>query len=180
MEEIWKDIEGYEGAYSISTLGRIKSEDSIATPCKARPNGHFVKGRIMKTPVDTMGYKIVRLYKNGGNVKAYVHRLVAEAFLPKDESRNYVNHIDSDRLNNNLENLEWVTQKENCAHSISKGRARYHSGEECNNVKLNKEQVIEIRKLLLVGKTQKEIAEMYNVSPSCIFSISNNRTWRNI
>lgn len=107
QKEIWKDVVGYEGLYQVSNLGRVKS-------CV-----HFThkKDIILKENIKNGGYVYVNLYKNHKGTKFYVHRLVANAFLTQYNDRQYVNHIDCNKRNNNVENLEYCTQKENIDHS---------------------------------------------------------------
>ena len=101
--EFWKDIEGYEGLYQISSFGRVKSLSND----KAR------KEKI-KIPESTRGgYKLVNLWKNGEQKGFLVHRLVASAFLPNPNNYPCINHKDENKSNNCLENLEWCTVKYN-------------------------------------------------------------------
>lgn len=102
-KEIWKDIQGYEGKYKISNLGRVKSlnyhrtgKEQIRTPRK-QPNG----------------YLIVELFKNGIQKNFLIHRLIAQAFIENPENLPQVNHIDENKLNNRVDNLEWCTNKYN-------------------------------------------------------------------
>lgn len=99
MEEIWKDIKGYEGLYQVSNMGRVRRNGNILS---LNTVGH--------------GYHSVSLSKNGIVRKILLHRLVAEAFIPNPENKPQVNHIDEDKTNNTLSNLEWVTAKENMSH----------------------------------------------------------------
>ena len=100
MEEIWKDIEGYEGLYQVSNLGRIKSL-------------HGLSEKIMKNSNGSGGYQKLSLTKNKIPKNFFVHRLVAQAFIPNPESKPEVNHIDEDKTNNRVDNLNWMTSKEN-------------------------------------------------------------------
>ncbi len=103
MIEIWKDIKGYEGLYEVSNLGQIKSFNYLRTG----------KEKILKPLKDKGGYLFVSLYKSG-KVKLFkIHRLVAQAFIDNPKNKPCINHIDCDRQNNCVNNLEWVTQKEN-------------------------------------------------------------------
>lgn len=102
MEEIWKDIEGYEGIYQVSNLGRVKN---------------IKRNIFMKDSLSRKGYKMIDLRNAPNPRKRYsVHRLVAEAFIPNPDNKPQVNHIDEDKTNNNVYNLEWVTAKENSNH----------------------------------------------------------------
>ena len=104
--EIWKDMEGYEGLYQVSNLGRVK-----------RLKGKYISTqRILKLRVGTRGYLYVQLCKKGQRKYYTIHRLVAQAFLPNPENKPQVNHIDEDKTNNIISNLEWVTAKENNHH----------------------------------------------------------------
>lgn len=98
--EIWKDIEGYEGLYQVSNKGRVKSF-------------HSGEGKIMKPGTHPLGYKSVTLFKDKKGKVAKVHRLVAQAFIPNPENLPVINHKDENPSNNNVENLEWCTQKYN-------------------------------------------------------------------
>lgn len=110
MEEIWKDIEGYEGLYQISSFGNIRSFYKH----------NFRKGDVLRT-FNNGGYRRALLYKDGVSKKILVHRLVANAFIPKVEGKPLVNHIDGNRTNNRVDNLEWCTNQENIIHAVKMG-----------------------------------------------------------
>lgn len=137
MSEVWKPIKGYEGFYEVSDHGRVRSLTRlINTPVphmltmfKKEQKGKIIKPYISKTT----GYMYVSLWKNGKREKYTVHRLVANAFLPIDPERNLVNHLDYDRQNNCVENLEWATAKENICYSsdrMSKAHLYKNNGDE--------------------------------------------------
>ena len=106
MEEIWKDINGYEGVYQVSNLGRVKSLDRIITD----KNNHsrYIKGNYMSGVDNGHGYLTVMLRTNNTGVRRYIHRLVAQAFIPNPQNLPEVNHKDENRKNNIVTNLEWV------------------------------------------------------------------------
>lgn len=112
MEEKLKDVVGYEGLYKVSDIGNVYSLH------KKGFHGLYE----MKQEVDVCGYYRVSLCKNGKHTHKRVSRLVAEAFIPNPDNKSIVNHIDYNRKNNNVENLEWCTQKENVIHSTKVGR----------------------------------------------------------
>lgn len=104
MYEIWKDIKGYEGLYQVSNFGRVKSLK------------YSTEGKILKGRHTGKGYLSVALFRNSVRKSTCIHRLVAQAFIPNPENKPEVNHIDENKLNNNVSNLEWVTPKENSNH----------------------------------------------------------------
>lgn len=107
-EELWKDIEGYEGIYQISNMGRVK--------VLPRFNGTGMrKERIMKISINRLGYQYLTLCKDKVKKKYLIHRLVAKAFIenPNPDKFNQINHIDENRLNNRYDNLEWCDAKYN-------------------------------------------------------------------
>ena len=130
MEEIWKDIKGYEGLYQVSNLGRIKSLDR-----KARiQNGAYrqVKGRIV--PIrkgEKTNYPFVGLTKNHKSKMLRIHRLVADAFIPNPNNLPQINHKDGNKTNNNVNNLEWCTPSENCLHAYRVGLHKNNRPVEC-------------------------------------------------
>lgn len=109
MEEIWKDIPGYEGLYKVSNYGNIKGLERVNN------YGRRVHGRDIVKKKDKKGYLFVGLSKNGKSKPFKVHRLVAELFIEgKSETNNQVDHIDNDITNNNYLNLRWVSNTINC------------------------------------------------------------------
>lgn len=133
--EQWKPIKGYDH-YDISNLGRVKSLERIAhTPLAS----YLKPENILKAADNGKGYKFVRLWQDGKSKKHYIHRLVAEAFIPNPNNYPEVNHIDSDPSNNKVDNLEWVTHRQNAKHMMSQGR-----GAMCR--KEHKKRIAEINK----------------------------------
>lgn len=109
MEE-WVDIAGFGGRYQVSRSGKVR--------------GTFGNKRILKGSYDRHGYLFMTFWYEGRQRRKSFHRLYAEAFLPTPQNKPYIDHIDGDPLNNSLENLRWVTQKENLNNPIFKERSR--------------------------------------------------------
>lgn len=107
MEEIFREIEGFEGLYAVSNFGRIKS---------------LRKNIYLRYAANNAGYAIVILSKGGNQYKFYVHRLVAKAFVPNEKGYNEINHIDEVKTNNVSENLEWVNHSQNMRHGTIRSR----------------------------------------------------------
>lgn len=119
--EIWKDVIGYEGLYQVSNLGRIKSLRRTIT--KSNGKSMCVAERILKSFFNR-GYEYVTLSKEAKQPNLKVHRLVAEAFLPNDNNLPDVNHIDENKANNRVENLEWCTKEYNRAYGTLNARVK--------------------------------------------------------
>lgn len=113
--EIWKDIKGYEGLYQVSNLGRVKSlQREHKTSSK-----YIQKEKILSTNVGIRGYTLVSLWKDNKGVQYPLHRLVAKAFIPNPENKPCIDHINTIRTDNRIENLRWVSHKENSNNVIT-------------------------------------------------------------
>ena len=153
INEIFKDVKGYEGYYEISNLGRVRS-----TSYKGK--------RILKPAITKNGYLNVVFCINQKKEHKFIHRLVAETFIPNINNYSTVNHKDENKLNNCVENLEWLSVEGNNRYSNSK--------------MLTKEQVLQIPTLIKKGYTQLEIANHFNVSRRTIQFILNGEHWNNL
>lgn len=165
MTENWRDVVGYEGIYEVSDRGRVRSLDRIV-----KANNGIVykrKGKYMKITENRYGYPTVNLSKDGSNKIKSVHRLVANSFV--GESNLIVNHKDGIKNNNNLENLEFVTQKENMNHAVSIGLIKNFSLENEN----------EIISDFLSGVGIREIKDKYNTSYQSIQKVLKNNNIQN-
>ena len=153
QDEVWKDIEGYEGLYQVSTCGNIKS---LARIVHSEKRGDYkIKEKILKQSDTTTGYKKVELCKDNEKRKSFkVHRLVAQAFIPNPNNKPEVNHIDGNKINNNIDNLEWVTSSENSIHA-------YETGLNPNKKELDEKEIIYM--YCELNMTMQEIAKHFNV-----------------
>lgn len=130
----------------------------------------------LKESDNTNGYKKVTLYNKEGRKQLYIHRLVASVYIPNPSGKYTVNHIDGNKSNNDVSNLEWATQSENNTHAIDSG-LNGSRGETHNMAKLTSKQVSEIKQLLSEGVVQRRIAEQYGVSPATICHIKSGKKW---
>ena len=124
--EKWLPIRGYEGLYEVSDYSRVRSLDRKVRHW--RGGTCFWSGRIKRQGVDNKGYVYVHLYKRSIHKMPRVHRLVAEQFISNPLNLPHINHIDGNKRNNNISNLEWVTPKENTHHAIRSGRCDHIFG----------------------------------------------------
>lgn len=159
-KEIWKDIKGWEGTYQVSNRGRVKSfTRSVSFIRLGKMQTFIVKGRIMKPTTNWAGYKLVTFNRSG----YAIHRLVAQAFISNINNKPQINHKDSKRGNNHVNNLEWVTPLENMKHASINGRLSH---------KLTDNQVREIRAMYKKGKFGCwRISLLYGVNQKTIYNI---------
>ena len=174
MEE-WRDIPGYEGAYMVSSYGRIKAL------ARFDGRGHKKKEHILKCDyVGTHGYHIVNLRHCGNERLAVpIHRIVAEVFISNPDNLPVVNHKDGNKLNNTVDNLEWVTQSENVRHAVKNKLMKNHyyarTGEKCPYHKFSDKEVESIREMRRNGAKMTDIMKKFNISKSHAYKIVNNR-----
>lgn len=167
--EQFKPIKDFEGLYEVSNLGNIKSIR----------NNAYKKGGLLNLSKNGNGYLMVRIYKDKRCYKRYIHRLVAEAFIPNPLNKKEVNHINGISDFNYVSNLEWCTSSENCIHAIKTGANVPQKGIEKSAAKLNEMQVRIIRKLR--GQIpQREIGKYFNVAHSVVSNIQRGKSWVHI
>ncbi len=114
--EIWKDVIGYEGIYQVSNLGRMKriAKNHL---CNLKYQGEYY----LKPMDNGKGYLRMKLSNNGFSKRVMLHRIIAEAFIPNPLNKKVINHINNNKKDNRIENLEWCSQSENCLHSVKLG-----------------------------------------------------------
>ena len=120
--EVWKPIEGYEGIYEVSSFGRVRSLDRIVDFGNENYSRQMLcKGKIMKGSISHNGYIYVSLCLQNKKVRTYIHRLVANAFIPNPNNLSTVNHKDGNKHNNTVANLEWASYSDNNQHAYDNG-----------------------------------------------------------
>lgn len=177
-EEIWKEIKGYEGLYQVSNFGRVRSFH----------DRHKGKEKILATVLNRDGYLYLTLSKDKKQKAYYVHRLVAEAFLQNPNNLPDVNHKNIDNLSssdnkadNRVENLEWITDKDNTKHAYKHGLKVSQKGSESSRAKFSEEQVLKIRELYSEkDMSYRKLAKKYNISLSAVRDIITRKTWTHI
>lgn len=174
--EIWKPIVGYEGLYEISNYGNIRSMPRVIMRKDGKP--YAVKTiKVLKPCYDKDGYLRIELNNNGVAKKYYVHRLVANSFIPNNSNKSQVNHKNAVKDDNSIENLEWVTNQENRDHAVKNKLQPLQHGIKNPNVKLTVEKVLKIKRLKREGIKPSVISKITNVPVSNVNNIINNYTW---
>ena len=179
MKEQWKPIAGYEGIYEVSNKGRVKSLDRVVNSARIGFTAK-IKGQILKQRAQRDRYYRVGLSAHGKTRHYSVHRLVALAFIENPHNKEQVNHIDRDKLNNKVENLEWVTARENTLHARANGYNPNNNGEKNPQSKLTNKDVYDIVEMLSDGVLQQEIADLYGVCHQAISNIARGVTWTHL
>lgn len=161
-ESVWKDIKGYEGCYQVNDVGEVRSLKS------GEP-------KVLKTTLAGRGYKSVCLCMNGHSTRTYIHRLVAETFLDNPENKPTVNHKDGNKLNNHVDNLEFMSYSENNQHAYD--TEIHDRGERHYRARLTETDVAYIKSQ---GKhtTFQKIADQFGVSRATIRDILVGKTWK--
>lgn len=182
VTERWVSAVGWEGAYEVSSLGRIRSIDRQIT----QTNGatYFRKGQLIKSLLYGRNYLSVLLQVVGGKKQCLtVHKMVAKAFLPNPDGKPYVNHIDLNKTNNCVENLEWVTPSENLIHAIAAGAKKpppVTFGEANVRSKLTAAAVIAAREAHRGGTSIKDLARENGVSVPAMYQAVKGIGWAHI
>lgn len=162
MKEIWKTVPDFEN-YLVSNLGNVLNQKY---------------NRYKKPTKCQNGYWSIGLSKNGKYKFWLLHRLVAITFLPNPQNKPQVNHINSDKKDNSVQNLEWVTSKENNIHSVARDIGV--KGMKVWTAKLTEQNVVEIRNRLQKGEMLVTLAKEFKVCKQTIFKIKKNKIWKSV
>jgi len=170
--EEWVPVQGYEGLYEVSNMGRVRAPEK-RNIVRGRHPTPYLRTRKPKVLAPTgRNYLTVGLYRDGKCKRVLVHRLVAQHFVPNPDNLPEVNHLDEDKKNNKSTNLEWTTRSGNALHSSYKNR-----GSKSGTSRLSEAQVLEIVELLSKGRCQTEVAKLYGVTNHCVFRIQAGHNW---
>ena len=160
-DHIFKDVIAYEDYFQISNRGYLYSK---------RTN------KILKTYIRPSGYECVATKVNGTNLCFRIHRLVAQAFIPNPLNKPEVNHKDGNKLNNNVENLEWTTSSENMLHAYDTGLANAKAGIDNTNAKLTIEDIKFIKNSM---ESCRKLGKIFNVHHTQISRVKRNVAYKN-
>ncbi|MGR3504929.1 MAG: NUMOD4 domain-containing protein [Paracoccaceae bacterium] len=168
-DEVWRDVEGTNGLYEVSNFGRVKSF--------GRSDYKWKKPRILRERPSQKGYLRVGI----GKKDAYIHRLVAKAFIDNPQSLPFVNHMDGNRKNNTLNNLEWCTPKENLEHAVKTGLMPDQTGSGNYASKLSENDVLKIRALFAAKSAGVvKLSREFKVTAATISKIVHRKVWTHI
>ena len=179
--EIWKDIVGYEGLFKVSSIGRVKGINRLVYVTKENGNHHYrlVKERIKTMSIGNSGYLYVKI--NNIEKRLFIsHRLVAQAFIPNPENLPCINHKNGIKTDNRVENLEWISYKNNSRHAIDTGLFIHNlKGENCSYATITDKIVLEIRGFH--GKMKQiDIAKKFNLNKKHVNMIVLRKIWKHI
>ncbi len=161
----WRELQGFSN-YLVSNTGDVKS---------------LFTGRLCKYNIK-VGYPTVGIYADNVSKpkNKSIHRLVAQAFIPNPENKPQVNHIDGNKLNNHVSNLEWVTSKQNMSHAILLGLSSNQRGILNNKAKLDELSVIVLRDACSNGFKLKDVASYFNIDYRYASCIKNRKFWKHV
>ncbi len=164
MDEFWKNIEGYEGKYQISSFGRIR--------------GFRKNWKIMNQWVNWNKYHLVTFHQKGIKRHFTVHSLVLKTFISPRPNGMEAAHLDNNRSNNRCDNLIWCTRKENHSHKRIHGTQQH--GEANGNARFKEKDILKMRRLFNKNISQSEIARLFKTRQSYIWAVVNKKIWKHI
>lgn len=176
-EEVWLDIPEYEGLYQMSTFFNVRSLDRYVKQCKG--GTQLIKGRIIRQFIDKKGYLTVRLWKDGKSKLLLLHRIVAKIFIPNPENKPCIDHINTIRTDNRIENLRWVSAKENQNNPLTK----QHISKGCKGKQINRTDLSKVvyqynfnNELIGIYPSIQEASRQLNIDASCICACLKGKT----
>lgn len=170
--ETWLPVQGYETNYEVSSLGRIRSLNA---------SRNYQAGHIMAPSSNRYGYYVVNLRRDGTSHGVSLHRLVAKAFIPNPQQLPQVNHKNGVKTDNRVQNLEWVSARQNIRHRFDTLKHSGHVGESHPAHKLTERDVVDIRARYAAGGIrQVDLANQYGVTASAISAIICRTKWKHV
>ena len=178
--EIWKDVEEFENLYEISNFGRLRNKPRMVNSLIGNRGFRVTTSKIKPTQDNGKGYKQYYVQINKKRYIQYAHRLVAKYFLSNPDEKTEVNHIDGNKANNHVSNLEWNTKSENMQHAVLNNLCKI--GEESRSAKLSEKTVLAIRRLFRINPNfnKSKIAKKLNVRDTTIHKIIKNERWKHL
>lgn len=165
MIEKWKPILETDSRYSISNLSRVRNNKT---------------NLILKAYLDKDNYYRTTLRSKTKQLNRLIHRLVAQHFISNPDNKATVNHIDGNKQNNSIKNLQWCSNQENIDHAWGKGLMEVNHGEKHPNAKLTKKDVIQIKSMLKLKINRILIAKKFKISKTQISNIARGTSWRRV
>lgn len=181
LKELWVPVVGFEKYYEVSNLGRVRSKDRLAK--NSRGNSYRLwKGRVLSLNLkNNKKYINCKMSVNGKTYTKQLHWIVLASFKTKPSAEKWeVNHIDGNKRNNKLKNLEWVTSKQNQIHAIENQLYKPAKRSKNGKSKLNEKIVFLIKKDLLKNMKNIDISNKYNISLKMVSDIKTKRTWKHV
>lgn len=178
-----KGIPGWEGIYAITRDGRVWAYPRVRV--RGTSKLHY-RGYWRKSTLTSYGYRAITLYPSGSGARStgakrfFIHQLVARTYIPEVKGKHFVNHIDGDKQNNRVYNLEWCTYKENTHHAFKKGLRVAPKGEQHGMSKLTEQEVRTMRESYSKGVVKAELARSYGISRGHAAKICNVEIWKHV
>ena len=171
LKEEWRPVSGYEGRYEVSNLGEVASLSYNGTGKRKNLVGY----------IDKYGYRRYLFNVLGERKKYFAHRVVANAFINNPDNLPQVNHINCNKLDNKVSNLEWCTNEYNLRHARHNNRIKPLKGEKSGNAKLSRNDVLDLRWLYKEGYGSAiKLAKLFGVSSSQARRIISKRRWAHV
>lgn len=179
VQEEWRPVKDWEGLYEVSCFGNVRSVDRYVRAKLGSTK--LARGQSIRLQGSHDGYSVVRLKRSGLHKLLRVHRIALIAFVsPPPFADAQVNHIDGNKKNNVVSNLEWVTKSENMKHAYRTGLQLPQRGEQHSHAKLSERQVIEIRDRYSRGETTTQLALAFGIRRRSMSDVVRRVTWSHV
>lgn len=176
MQEIWRNVRGFETHYEVSIYGRVRSKTRVIKDCKST---RVLKSKVLSPGVQSNNYLGVWLYKDNNRISRLVHHLVAEAFIGTRPDNTDVDHINGDRTDNSLFNLRYLSVLKNRG-ANSRHKNAIRPNKKGKDIKLTQEIVLDLREAYANGENMADKARVLGVSASTVHSAVKGRSWQSV